>query len=88
MSAELRGTKCYVAWGAAERGPLFRLCSCLDGACTALTTVSGTVTVQESLDMDSPAAGATVSVHQTSLSTTADEFGEFSFDAFPGALVL
>jgi len=53
-----------------------------------LTTVSGTVTVQESLDMDSPAAGATVSVHQTSLSTTADEFGEFSFDAFPGALVL
>jgi hypothetical protein len=27
MSAELRGTKCYVAWGVAERGPLFRLCS-------------------------------------------------------------
>ena len=25
--AELRGTRCYVAWGVAERGPLFRLCS-------------------------------------------------------------
>jgi len=58
--------------------------ACLDGACTALTTVSGTVTVQESLDVDSPAVGATVSVHETSLSTTSDEFGEFSFDVFPG----
>ena len=58
--------------------------ACLDGVCTVLTTVSGTVTVQESLDMDSPAAGATVSVRKTSLSTTADEFGEFSFDVFPG----
>ena len=58
--------------------------ACLDGACTVLTTVSGTVTVQESLDVDSPAVGATVSVHETSLSTTSDEFGEFSFDVFPG----
>ncbi len=58
--------------------------ACLDGVCTVLTTVSGTVTLQESLDMDSPAAGATVSVRKTSLSTTADEFGEFAFDVFPG----
>jgi hypothetical protein len=56
----------------------------LDGACTVLTTVSGSVTVQESLDVDSPAVGATVSVHGTSLSTTTDEFGEFSFDVFTG----
>jgi hypothetical protein len=27
MSAEFRGTRYYVAWGVAERGPLFRLCS-------------------------------------------------------------
>jgi len=27
MSAEFRGTSCCVAWGVAERGPLFRLCS-------------------------------------------------------------
>ena len=58
--------------------------ACLGGACTVLTTVSGTVTVQESLDMGSPAAGATVSVRETSLSTTTDEFGDFSFDVFPG----
>jgi hypothetical protein len=25
MSAEFRGTRYYVAWGVAERGPLFRL---------------------------------------------------------------
>jgi hypothetical protein len=68
-------------------GPDGEMCSdgaCLGGVCTVLTTVSGTVTVQESLDMDSPAAGATVSVRETSLSTTADEFGEFSFGVFPG----
>jgi hypothetical protein len=58
--------------------------ACLDGACTVLTTVSGSVTVQESLDVDSPAVGATVSVRGTSLSTTPDEFGEFSFDVFAG----
>ena len=27
MSAEFRGTRYYVAWDVAERGPLFRLCS-------------------------------------------------------------
>ena len=32
LSAELRGTKCYVAWGVTERGPLFRLCSPSTGA--------------------------------------------------------
>jgi hypothetical protein len=58
--------------------------ACLGGVCTVLTTVSGTVTVQESLDTNSPAAGATVSVREASLSTTADEFGDFSFDVFPG----
>jgi hypothetical protein len=46
--------------------------------------VSGTVTVQESLDVDSPAVGATVSVRETSLRTTADELGDFSFDVFTG----
>jgi len=58
--------------------------ACLGGVCTTLTTVSGTVTLQESLDMGSPAAGATVSVRGTSLTTTADELGDFSFDVFPG----
>ena len=58
--------------------------ACLHGTCTVLTTVSGTATVQESLDADSPAVGATVSVRETSLSTTTDEFGEFSFDVFSG----
>jgi len=58
--------------------------ACLDGACTVLTTVGGAVTVQESLDADSPAVGATVSVRGTSLSTTTDELGEFSFDVFAG----
>ena len=68
-------------------GPDGETCSdgaCLGGVCTVLTTVSGTVTVQESLDVDSPAVGATVSVRGTSLSTTTDELGEFSFDVFTG----
>ncbi len=58
--------------------------ACLDGACTALTTASGTVLLYEGLDPDLPAVGATVSVHGTSLSTTTDQLGEFSFDVFMG----
>ena len=69
---------------AVEDGTTCNSGACLDGTCTVLTTVSGTVTVQESLDVDSPAVGATVSVRETSLSTTTDEFGEFSFDVFSG----
>jgi hypothetical protein len=38
----------------------------------------------EGLDPDLPAVGATVSVHGTSLSTTTDQLGEFSFDVFMG----
>jgi hypothetical protein len=69
---------------AVEDGTTCSSGACLDGTCTVLTTVSGTVTVHESFEAGSPAAGATVSVRETSLSTTTDEFGEFSFDVFPG----
>ncbi|MDB4278318.1 carboxypeptidase-like regulatory domain-containing protein [Deltaproteobacteria bacterium] len=58
--------------------------ACLDGACTALTTVSGTVTVDDINNVSSPGVGATVSVLGTSLSTTTDERGEFSFGVFTG----
>jgi len=58
--------------------------ACLDGACTALTTASGAVFLYEGLDTDLPAVGATVSVHGTSLSTTTNDVGEFSFDVFMG----
>lgn len=57
--------------------------ACLDGTCTALTSVNGTVTVQDVNDV-SPAAGATVSVVGTSLRTTTNERGEFAFDVFTG----
>ena len=69
---------------AVEDGTTCSSGACLDGTCTVLTTVSGTVTAHESFDAGSPAVGATVSVRETSLSTTTDEFGEFSFDVFPG----
>ncbi|MBW2212657.1 MAG: hypothetical protein JRG67_16760 [Deltaproteobacteria bacterium] len=59
--------------------------ACLDGVCAALATVSGTVTLFENYyGPGTPAAGATVSVHGTSLSTTTDEDGGFSFDVFIG----
>jgi hypothetical protein len=58
--------------------------ACLDGACTALINVSGTVLLYEGLYPEPPAVGATVSVHGTSLSTTTDEDGGFSFDVFMG----
>lgn len=58
--------------------------ACLDGACTALTTVSGTVTVEEGNNSTSPAVGATVSVVGTTLSTTTNDLGEFSFGVFTG----
>ena len=58
--------------------------ACLDGACTALTTVSGTVTVEEGNDSTSPAVDATVSVVGTSLSTKTNDSGEFSFGVFTG----
>jgi hypothetical protein len=54
--------------------------ACIDGVCTALATASGTVQLIESFDEDPRAAGATVSVHGTSLSTTTNDLGEFSFD--------
>jgi hypothetical protein len=52
--------------------------ACLDGVCTALVTVSGTVDGGESPGV------TTVSVDGTSLNTTTDELGEFSFGVFPG----
>lgn len=56
--------------------------ACLGGVCTALVTVSGAV---ESVgEEDAPAVGAVVSVLGTSLSTTTDELGKFSFDVFSG----
>jgi len=56
--------------------------ACLDGACTALGTVSGIVYLN---DVETPAeVSARVSVLGTSLSTTTDEGGNFSFGAFPG----
>jgi len=60
---------CIPADGTCDNGavPDGTACSdgaCLDRTCTVLTTMSGTVTVQESLDADSPAVGATVSVHR------------------------
>ena len=60
--------------------------ACLDGDCTALTTVSGTVRLQPDLYVGPsvPAADVTVSVVGTSLSTTTDDDGNFSFDVFAG----
>jgi len=60
--------------------------TCFDGeSCTALITVTGTVTFFESLDVEGPpAAGATVSAFGTSLRTTTDESGRFSFDVPEG----
>jgi hypothetical protein len=80
---------CIPADGTCDNGavPDGTACSdgaCLDAVCTALVTVSGTVDGGEGLDVDSPAVGATVSVRGTSLSTTTDELGEFSFDVFTG----
>ena len=53
---------------------------CWNGECTATATVSGVVYFVETFGDDQPAPGATVSVRGTSLSTTTDEMGEFSFD--------
>ena len=58
--------------------------ACLDGACTVLTTVSGEVILFTDLGPATPAADATVSVVGTSLSTTTDDDGNFSFDVFAG----
>jgi hypothetical protein len=58
--------------------------ACLNGACTALVTVEGTVLLYEGHYPEPPAVDATVSVHGTSLSTTTDEDGGFSFDVFMG----
>jgi hypothetical protein len=57
--------------------------ACLDGACTALATVSGEVFLNTNSER-TPAAGVTVSVVGTSLSTTTDDDGRFSFDVFAG----
>lgn len=58
--------------------------ACMDGECTALTTVSGTVVVDEV----EAAEGATVSWLGSTLSTTADESGAFSFEVPVGNLFL
>jgi hypothetical protein len=57
----------------------------MEGVCTALITVTGTVTFFESLDVEGPpVAGATVSAFGTSFRTTTDESGRFSFDVPEG----
>lgn len=58
--------------------------ACLAGACTTLVTVEGTVDLFEGVEPEPRAAGATVAVHGTSLSTTTNESGQFSFDVFAG----
>jgi hypothetical protein len=60
----------------------------MDGVCTALATASGTVQLVKSFDDDPRAPGATVSVRGTSLSTTTDEEGRFSFDVPVGYVSL
>ena len=61
-----------------ENGTACSSGACLDGVCTALVTVSGTVDGGESPGV------TTVSVDGTSLSTTTDGLGQFSFGVFPG----
>jgi hypothetical protein len=56
----------------------------MDGDCTALTTVSGTVIVDEG----DAAEGATVSWLGSTLSTTTDASGRFSFEVPVGNLFL
>jgi hypothetical protein len=58
--------------------------ACLDSVCASLTPIAGTVTVQDANNVTSSAAGATVSVVGTVLSTTTNESGEFSFEVFEG----
>jgi hypothetical protein len=58
--------------------------ACMDGVCTALTTVSGAVIVDEVEAAD----GATVSWLGSTLSTTTDESGAFSFEVPVGNLFL
>jgi hypothetical protein len=56
--------------------------ACLDKVCTFLENVNGIVYLN---DVETPAeVSARVSVLGTSLSTTTDERGNFSFGAFPG----
>jgi len=58
--------------------------ACLNGSCTTLVNVEGSVVLFEGVEPEPPAVGATVSVHGTSLSATTNESGEFSFDVFAG----
>ena len=60
---------------------------CLRRACTALTSVSGTVTVID-VNSESPAADAEVSWFGTSFGTTTDTLGEFSLELPFGTVVL
>jgi len=58
--------------------------ACLGSVCTELSPVAGTVALEDANGVTSPAAGATVSVVGTSLSTTTNERGEFSIGVFDG----
>lgn len=63
--------------------------ACLDGVCSALTTVSGTVTLFESpSDEGSPAPGVTVSWFGTSFSATTAASGAFSLEVPVGLVFL
>jgi hypothetical protein len=84
---ECTGDVCNVADGTCNvpDGTACGSGACLDGDCTALTTVSGTVRLHpDDVGPSVPAADATVSVVGTSLSTTTDDDGNFSFDVFAG----
>lgn len=65
-----------------ENGAACSSGACLDGTCTSLVSVSGTVDYGGA----PPGEGSqiTVSVDGTSLSTTTDVSGTFSFEVFPG----
>lgn len=60
---------------------------CLRRECTALTSVSGTVTVID-VNSESPAVDAKVSWFETSFGTTTDSLGEFSLELPFGIVVL
>ena len=83
---ECTGDVCNLADGTCNvpDGAFCSTGACLDGACTALTTVSGEVILFTDLGPSVPATDTKVSVVGTSLSTTTDDDGNFSFDVFAG----
>lgn len=81
------GTTGFCSYHAVADGTTCSDGVCLRRACTALTSVSGTVTVID-VDTESPAVDAEVSWFGTSFSTTTDSLGEFSLELPFGIVVL